>query len=113
VKLKSLKITAAERKAKNAKYDKLSIPGSTDEYPYGLCLSLEEAALEKLGLDPTDFDIDQTVKVQAVGFVKRISSSKGDMYDRSTLEVQLTKLALEPESTSDALDRGIDEAAGD
>lgn len=114
MKLKSLKITAAERKAREKRMNKPIGPGGSSEYPYSTCLRLDKDALEKLGIDPSDFDINDVVRVEAVAFVKALRSSKGDSYDDTTLEIQLTSLGIErdeKESTRAALERGIKQAS--
>ena len=116
MKLKSLKVTAAERKAREKKSNKPCSIGGSNDYPYGLCVRLDKESLEKLSLDPNDFDIEQPVLIEAKGFIKSMRSSKGDSYDDTSLEIQLTSFGIESdekESARSALERGIKEASED
>lgn len=116
MKLTSLKTTAAERKEREARFNKPIGPGSREEYPYGLRLSLDKATLKKLGMKATAFDVEQCVEIKAYAFVKSIRSSQGTEFDSDTsVEIQITDLAIEPEDddVSSALERGIKAAKED
>jgi beta-lactam-binding protein with PASTA domain len=116
MKLTSLKVTAAERKEREKRFDKPMAVGGRDEYPYGLRITLDKATLKKLGLKLSSFDVEQCVEIKAYGHVKSLRSSQGTDFDSDTsLEIQITDLAIEPEDddVSSALERGIKDANED
>lgn len=104
MKLKSLKTTAAERKAREKESCKPCGPGSTDSYPYGTCIRLDKDALKKLGLNLASFKAKGRVSVTAVGYVKSIRFHEGESYDSNELEIQLTELGIEKDDKGSALD---------
>lgn len=76
------------------------------EYPYGLSITLENEALDKLGIDIADYSVDQDVKIIAAGCVTRVSSEsmkKGK--DRRSLQVQIE--AMDIGDASDELDLSL------
>lgn len=76
------------------------IPTSKDQpaYPYGLCISLCEDELEKLGIDPDDVDIDDILHIFAFGVVTSKSvSQRQDDDPHVRIEIQLTHIAGESE----------------
>lgn len=116
-KLTSMKITKAEREAKEKRYKNLgpaSIDG--DVYPYGLQIRLDDNALEKLGLKTLP-KTGRKVRVIAECSVastsdrQTVRTSGGDNRDRS-MELQIEKLAvnLEPGSATEAVDDALEEA---
>lgn len=112
-KMVSLKRTAAEKKAEKDRYSK---PMSSDEYDYCTRLTLDGKTLEKLGLDVTKLDVDQKVTITAKAFVKSLRSAKGTEYDRDSLELQMTDIAIDTTKKSgaiDALSKGIEDAGDD
>lgn len=111
-KLISLKRTAADKKAEKDKY-KVSSPSSGEDYDYSTRLDLSGDTLEKLGLDVSTLTVDQKFTFSGKAFVKSLSSSKGTGYDRDSLCLQMTDIAIEPATKGgavDALSDAIDEA---
>lgn len=109
-KLTSMKITKAERKAREDRY-KISSPIDGDVYPYGLQIRLDDAALEKLDLDKLPAT-GRKVRVIAECMVTSTSERKSthggkDNRDRS-LELQIEKLAVNLEATS--AEEAVDDA---
>lgn len=109
MKLTSLKRTKAEMKARNSPKE-MTGPYAGDEYGYGLCITLDKDALEKLGVTPSDFDVGDEVTIEAKGVIRSLRSSKGSSYNDSSVEIQFTKLGVEGGTAEDAMSRGIDEA---
>lgn len=112
MKLTSLKRTKAEMKERNSP-KMATAPYGGDEYGYGLCITLDKDALEKLGMTPSDFDVGDEVSVEAKGVIRSLRSSKGSAYNDSSVEIQFTKLGIEGGTAEDAMSRGIDEAEED
>lgn len=88
--LKSMKMTEAERE-KNAP----TVASAPDQrqYPYGLCLSLDEATLKKLDLYGLP-KVGETMMLMAQVKVESVSQHEnGDGKDRS-VSLQITDAAL-------------------
>ena len=71
------------------------------KYPYGLCITLDEKTLEKLGLDD-DPEVGDVIDLRAfatVTCVSRNESAGGDL--RRRIELQIEKLAVEDEADED------------
>jgi hypothetical protein len=95
--LKSMKMSPAEQK----EYAQPSLVTGPDapSYPWGLCLTVDDDALEKLGL-PALPTVGQTMMLMASVEVKSVSASqRGDELYRS-LELQITDMALEPSAAA-------------
>jgi len=68
------------------------------EYPYGLCISLENESLDKLGIDLADFNVGDHVMVKARCEVKGVSSeARADGEDRNRLELQIARMDFHDE----------------
>lgn len=112
-KLKSMKITKAEREERNSP-KVADYPGGGDTYPYGLQIRLDDTALEKLGIDSLP-KTGRKVRVVAECTVtstsehKRSTSGKDDR--NRSMELQIEKLAvnLEASSALEAVDDALEE----
>lgn len=62
-------------------------------YPYGLCISLDNDALEKLDLS-TDVDAGDQVHFQCIGKVTSVSKRETDKGSEARIEIQITHLSL-------------------
>jgi hypothetical protein len=76
--------------------------GSQNKYGYGLCIHLDDAQCEMLGLDKS-LPAGTTVKIEATGIVE----SSGERVDREggkgndvNMSVQITDLGLEATGTA-------------
>lgn len=65
------------------------------EYPYGLRLSLDKDQLKKLGISVKDYEIGDTVTIEAKAKVESLSSSSGSSGDYETVCLQITDLSLD------------------
>lgn len=69
-------------------------------YPYGLCISLDNESMEKLGLDKEELpDIGDMIHFMAMATVTSVSSSKvegGD--DCCRVELQITNMSFNDEN---------------
>lgn len=71
--------------------------GAVNEYPYGLCLCLDEDSITKLGIDPLPEVGDGA---QIIAMVKVTSVSSRDTGDGPCrrVELQITHLAIDEDS---------------
>lgn len=110
-KLTDMKITKKERKERADRY-KIAGPMDGDVYPYGLQIRLDDAALDKLGIDTLP-KTGKKVRVTAVCNVSstsdRASTTGGkDQRDRSVeLQIEQLRVNLEPASAEEAMDDAI------
>lgn len=95
--LVSMKLTKAEAKAE------ASIEYKPPEYPYGLKIDLDNDALEKLGIAQLP-EIGTPMTVTARCEVCSVSAyeSQGQDKKQRNLQLQITDMALAPESLSNA-----------
>ena len=97
--LKSMKMTAEQ--AKEYAIGVATAPDAdAPRYPYGLCIRIDDDGIDALGLMslPT---VGQTVMIMARATVKLVEQRQ--MLDGETercLEIQITDMALSPESSS-------------
>lgn len=67
-------------------------------YPYGLCISLCDDELEKLGFEASDFDTDDIVHLHCLAMVTSVSCNKTSSGgDNSRIELQITNISAESE----------------
>lgn len=87
---------------------------ATEPYPYGLRIRLETDELQKLGLKPKNFKLNEYVTIEAKGKVCELSESESaSSFDGShqTVAIQIEQIEVEFEdkgsqtSMSDAIDR--------
>lgn len=71
------------------------------DYPYGLCLCLTHEELDKLDLDYSDADVGDMIDLRA--FAKITSKSEREINGKPDvrIELQITSLAVENESTEE------------
>lgn len=67
-------------------------------YPYGLCISLTEAELEKLGYGTEALpEVGDMCHLMAMGTVTAVSCNETDGGKRCRVEIQITHLSAETE----------------
>lgn len=113
MKLKSMKISAKERKADQEKWSKPISPDG-GEYPYGLRLTLDDKTLKKLGIDELP-EVGEYITLEAECCVVSTSQNKNTGRDERRLELQIEKLGCEEdddedESAEDAVSKAVDKA---
>lgn len=97
-KLTSMKVTAAEMKARQEKYSGSSIATDGPSYPYGLEVRLDDESLEKLDLDVKDLSVGDTYVLVAKVKLTSVSSNQSDGGpSRSSVALQITEMCLEGE----------------
>ena len=76
--------------------------GSAPDYPWGLTITLDSAALKKLGVDELP-DAGEECMIHATGKVISVSESASEKGGERRVEVQITKLALVCEDTDEEM----------
>lgn len=75
-----------------------AMPPDQSVYPYGLCLSLCQDELERLGFDPNDFQVNDMVHFHAMATVTSVSTSDNvNSGSSSRVELQITHMSAESE----------------
>lgn len=108
----SMAYTAAEKKERNKKMDNPCMPSSGPDYPYGLCLNLDDEHLKKLGIKSLP-DVGDTMTVEATVKVTSVSQNSSERGSNSRrVELQITKMSLEQGegSMEEAIGNAIDDA---
>lgn len=96
-KLVSMKIQKADRDAKTDTVPSLATDGPA--YPWGLSLTLDNDALDKLDLDEDDFKVGATMMLVAKVEVTAISSNETRGSDpNKSVGLQITDLCLEDDA---------------
>lgn len=85
-----MKLTPAEGAAETGEALEMEKP----EYPYGICLYLDEQALAKLGIDL--MDVGTKVSLSGMATVTGTSEREYQGGSHKTLDLQITDLGLEP-----------------
>jgi hypothetical protein len=86
----SMKMSAEERK----EYTTEAVASDAPQYPYGLCITLDDDALEKLGLTEMP-NVGTEVMVMAKAVVKR-----ADEANHRSVDLQITDMELAPPAKS-------------
>jgi hypothetical protein len=94
VDLKKSKAELADEKKANKASCCIGPSGSSDKYPYGLTLRLEEDSLEKLGIDDDNLpsagdELTFTIKARVTDVSSR---ERADGDDTCCVELQVTKM---------------------
>ncbi len=87
LKLRDMKLSRTE------KDEDAAVESTPPDYPYGLLLSLDEDALEKLGIDLPD--VGDTFLVVAVATVRSVSEHKHENNTSQNVGLQIEKLSLD------------------
>lgn len=91
-----VKRTEADKKAEREKWEGSPISG--DDYPYGLCLHLDNETIAKLGLTEADFDTGQPVAVIGSGMITSESINSINGKKHRSMTIQLQKLNVHQEA---------------
>jgi hypothetical protein len=92
VKMVDMKHTAAEKKARDKKFDHRI--GGENEYPYGLHISLGDSELSKLGVAKLP-QVGSKLKVHAHAHVKSASESSSEGGKERRVELELRHMHVE------------------
>ncbi len=90
--------TPAEKVEEVSETMAASVPGTdmVADYPYGLCISLSEEELEKLGLSD-DCDIGDAIDIRCFAEVTSVSKHKYGDKDCCRVELQITRMQMTEE----------------
>lgn len=77
-------------------------PGESNRYPYGLCISLGNAELEKLGADIDGIEVGDMVHLFALSRVTCVSKNNTGDGEKTRVELQICYLGTELEDDEDA-----------
>lgn len=72
-------------------------PSSYPKYPYGLCISLCQDELDKLGLDPSDVEVGDMIHLFAMAKITSKSVQDTEGGQNARIEMQITHIASEDE----------------
>lgn len=70
------------------------------DYPYGLCISLDDEILEKLDLDG-DCEVGDVIDLRVFAKVTSVNKRQVNGDDECRIELQITELAVENETTEE------------
>lgn len=81
---------------------------SPPRYPYGLCISLCQDELEKLGLEDEDVEVGDMIHFMAMASVTSISSRDDTVSGPSCrVELQITHLSTMEDEDKEDLDKSV------
>lgn len=89
-KMANMKMGKADKKASSP----MEVNSSGPDYPWGLQITLDDAALTKLGIKELP-DAESEAHIMAVGKVTRVSSTSEGGKTRRSMEIQIMKLNVE------------------
>jgi hypothetical protein len=93
-KLTSMKLPARKPSTEEKMYPTMCEGGNEPEYPWGLCLNLEEQQLVALGIKTLP-KVGATITIQAKGNVTSVSENETQDGTRRSVSIQITDLALD------------------
>jgi hypothetical protein len=80
-------------------------PTDAPAYPYGLCISLCQDELEKLGISFDDLCVGDLVHLHALAMItSKSSSERQDSEPSERVEIQITHMAGESEDEEDTVE---------
>jgi len=65
-----------------------------EKYPYGLRISLEKEDIDKLDLNLKNINIDDEIKIEAVGYIESLRQNKTRRGEDKNLGIQITAMVL-------------------
>lgn len=102
-KMTDMKMSKAEKKGMGYASP---VESSGPDYPWGLTINLDTAALKKLGMKDLPEAGDECM-IHAVGKVTRVSQIANDKKEDRSLEIQVTKMSvMHDEDEEDQVRRG-------
>ena len=104
--LTDMKYTKAE-KADEAKEMPSPMGSNMPDYPWGLCIDLDDESLKKLGI--TDLpEVGDEYQLTAIAKVTRISSSADEKEQENRLTLQITQMSLDDsDETAEPSETGV------
>lgn len=93
----SLKMKDMRKSSEEMLMDGMAILGPRDEYPCGLCITLDAATMEKLGVDHHDWECGDIFDLRAMAKVTGIFDNQTDKGDDCRVTLQIIQLGAESE----------------
>ena len=90
--------TKSEKKAERDRWKDTA--DTQEDYPYGLSISLDHAAIEKLGV--ADCEADDKVDIVAVAMVSRAQTNTINGKKRRSMTLQIQKMQVDKGKTNSA-----------
>lgn len=78
------------------------------DYPYGLCISLDNDSLEKLALDAAEVSVGDMLHMHCMATVRSVSQTDGADGPCCRVELQITAIAAEDEDAENAEDEAAE-----
>lgn len=103
--------TAADKKAEKKKYNTMP-GGDSEDYPYGLSVSLNHDSLTKLGMTGPLPKVGSKIPLTAHAHVKSTSEENRNGRKERRMELELRHMSLEHRQTATANDNDGDEGMG-
>jgi len=107
--LTSLKLTPEEKAAQAAKWT--ASPEQGEDYPCGVELRLDDAAIKKLGLGP--MMAGSKVSITAVAMVEEVGEEMVNGKSERSMEIQITDMEVEPMSEGPSAESVLYDKKGD
>lgn len=85
------------RKTPEDKAEDLGLPGSVNEYPYGLAIRLTDSEIERLQVDHAEWGVGDIFDLRAMARVTSISKNETADGERCSIEMQIIMLGAESE----------------
>jgi hypothetical protein len=101
--LTNMAMTAAERKAQSGPTLATAAAEPGPRYPWGLTLTLDDDALDKLGIDTLPTVATAQMLVARVEVTRTSSDVGDDKKKRQSLSLQITDCCLEPEAARETI----------
>lgn len=106
-KMSDMKMSKSDKKKEN--YGAIGLGSSGTDYPWGLSINLNTAALDKLGIKDLP-DAGCECMITAIGRVTNVSSSANEKKGERSVSIQVVKLAV---ALEDADDKAWDKVKAD
>jgi hypothetical protein len=100
VKLRDMKLSKAQKKETMP----MAVSADSPEYPYGLRITLDSAALDKLGMSKMP-KVGAKMSLEAVGVITSVSQHESKDHDSRSVEIQLQELGVENDEPMTAAER--------
>lgn len=91
--LVSMKLPPRDKTKEEKMYPSMAA-GDDPEYPYGLCLNLDEKQLDQLGLKELP-KVGSTIRLEAKAQITGVSENETQSGSRRSLSIQITDLGFE------------------
>jgi hypothetical protein len=98
--MKDMAYTQSEIKERNKSYGVESADATTTTYSWGLNIRLEQAELDKLGIDELP-EVGSEIYLDVCAKVRRVTNTEDENDQQATVELQITKMGIESGNDKD------------